>query len=82
MELVASRTNEPLSGLVSDEQAETVRRAVEKLPDNQRMAILLHRFEEMSYAEVATVMKISHKAVKSLLFRARENLRRCLEGRV
>ncbi len=53
--------------------------AIEGLNENQRMAILLHKFEGMSYAEIADVMEISREAVKSLLSRARDNLRARLE---
>lgn len=53
----------------------TVRQAVDELPENQRMAVLLARFEEMSYEEIAETMGLSVEAVKSLLFRARRSLR-------
>jgi RNA polymerase sigma-70 factor (ECF subfamily) len=53
--------------------------ALESLNERQRLAILLHKFEELSYAEIAEVMEISEEAVKSLLARARDNLRNILE---
>ena len=49
-----------------------VRQAVASLDDRQRLALMLSKFEGMSYDEIATTMEISVKAVKSLLFRARE----------
>lgn len=61
------------------EVAEVVRAAVDSLNERQRMAILLAKFEQMSYAEIAATMGLSIKAVKSLLSRARENLRMILE---
>ncbi|MBX3439024.1 MAG: sigma-70 family RNA polymerase sigma factor [Planctomycetaceae bacterium] len=56
-----------------------VRAALDSLNDRQRMAVLLHRFEEMSYADIAETMELTPAAVKSLLSRARETLRTRLE---
>jgi RNA polymerase sigma-70 factor, ECF subfamily len=53
--------------------------AMGELNERQRMAILLHRFEDMSYADIGATMDLSTEAVKSLLSRARENLRVALE---
>ena len=57
------------------ELAEAVDAAIAALPEAQRLAIILRRFEEMPYEEIAVVLKTSVPAVKSLLFRAREDLR-------
>lgn len=57
------------------EAQEMVRKAIALLPERQRMAVLLSKFEDMSYEEIAQSMRLSTKAVKSLLSRARENLR-------
>lgn len=65
-------------GAIGKEVADAIHDAVERLPDSQRLAILLSRFEEMSHAEIAETMGLTEKGVKSLLFRARENLRRIL----
>jgi RNA polymerase sigma-70 factor (ECF subfamily) len=59
-----------------------VQAALETLNDRQRMALLLHRFENMSYADIGAAMELSSAAVKSLLSRARENLRIVLEPHV
>ena len=56
-----------------------VRAALDSLSDRQKMAVLLHKFEQMSYIDIATAMDLSTQAVKSLLSRARENLRVFLE---
>lgn len=56
-----------------------VREAVSGLDDDQRMALLLNKFEEMRYAEIAAIMGRSEAAIKSLLARARMNLRERLE---
>jgi RNA polymerase sigma-70 factor (ECF subfamily) len=57
------------------ELAEVIRRAMGELNERQRMAVVLNKFEDMSYAEIAEVMGLSEKAVKSLLSRARQQLR-------
>lgn len=61
-----------------EERAELVRQAVDKLGERQRMALMLSRFENMSYVEIAEAMGLTSKAVKSLLSRARVNLRDAL----
>lgn len=61
------------------EMREVVRNALESLNDRQKMAVLLNKFEHMSYVDIAAAMDLSVPAVKSLLTRARENLRVQLE---
>lgn len=61
------------------EMREMVRDAMEELSERQRMAVLLHKFEQMSYADIGEAMHLSPAAVKSLLSRAREQLRIKLE---
>jgi RNA polymerase sigma-70 factor (ECF subfamily) len=61
------------------EVRDAVRRAVDDLPANQRMAVILSRFHELPYEQIAEAMSVSLEAVKSLLFRARENLKNALE---
>jgi RNA polymerase sigma-70 factor (ECF subfamily) len=56
-------------------KVELVRRAVDELPDRQRMALVLSQFEERSYKEIAEIMKVSLSAVESLIFRARSAVR-------
>jgi len=69
----------PTRQLDRAERAEMVRAAIGALNERQRMALLLSKFEEMSYAEIAQAMDLSPQAVKSLLSRARCNLREVLE---
>jgi RNA polymerase sigma-70 factor (ECF subfamily) len=52
-----------------------IRQAVQALPAKQRAAVLMHKYEEMEYAQIAGVLECSESAVKSLLFRAYESLR-------
>lgn len=61
------------------ERGTIVRKAVETLGERQRTALMLSRFENLSYAEIAETMGLSTKAVKSLLSRARVNLREILQ---
>ncbi len=61
--------------LLERDRIETIRRAILALPEKQRAAVLLHKYEEMDYAEIARVLDCSESALKSLLFRAYESLR-------
>jgi RNA polymerase sigma-70 factor (ECF subfamily) len=61
------------------EMCSMVQAALSTLNEKQRMAVLLHKFEEMSYADIAAALDMTSAAVKSLLSRARENLREKLE---
>jgi RNA polymerase sigma-70 factor (ECF subfamily) len=65
----------PTRVLDKAELAEVVRNAIDSLNERQRMAVLLSKFEHMSYVDIAQSMGLSVQAVKSLLSRARENLR-------
>ncbi len=77
-ELADASAPEPSEGLVAGDVVAKVRAAIAVLPDNQRMALLLSKYEELSYAEIALVLDSSEKAIKSLVHRARENLRKTL----
>jgi RNA polymerase sigma-70 factor, ECF subfamily len=61
------------------EMRSVVQAALATLNEKQRMAVLLHKFEEMSYADIAESLEMTPAAVKSLLARARDNLRESLE---
>ena len=65
----------PTRQLDKVERAQIVRAAMEALNDRQRMALLLSKFEGMSYEEIADSMELSVSAIKSLLSRARVNLK-------
>lgn len=60
------------------EMQEKIKIALLNLPENQREAIILKIFEEKNYKEISEIMDISKSAVESLLFRARENLKKYL----
>jgi RNA polymerase sigma-70 factor (ECF subfamily) len=70
-----------MPGRIADrgELQSVVQRALATLNERQRMAVLLAKFEQCSYEEIAAAMKLSVPAVKSLLFRARDQLRAALE---
>jgi RNA polymerase sigma-70 factor (ECF subfamily) len=72
----------PTRQVDSSELQERVLAAMDQLSERQRMAVLLHKFEGMSYADIGSAMEMSAQAVKSLLSRARENLRVALENYV
>ncbi len=61
--------------LVYQAKLREVRQAIESLPSKQRAAVMLHKYEELEYAQIANVLRCSESAVKSLLFRAYESLR-------
>jgi RNA polymerase sigma-70 factor (ECF subfamily) len=61
--------------LVYQAKLDEVRRAIAALPEKQRAAVLMHKYEEMEYTQIAKVLSCSESAVKSLLFRAYETLR-------
>ena len=74
-----SREGTPSAQLRKVELSDVVRDALDVLNEDQKVAVLLNKFEEMSYAEIAEVMGRSEPAVKSLLARARTHLREQLE---
>jgi len=75
----ASSGQIPARQLDKAETREIVRMAVEALNERQRIAVLLSKFEGMSYADIAETMALTPQAIKSLLSRARVNLRDVLE---
>ena len=61
--------------LVARSRAELIMKAIHALPEKQRAAVLLHKYQELDYDEIARVLECSESALKSLLFRAYETLR-------
>ncbi len=80
-------TQEGVSRQVADQQPtieqamirrvrlQEIRQAIEVLPAKQRAAVIMHKYEEMEYCQIAKVLNCSESALKSLLFRAYETLR-------
>jgi len=77
-QIVADRGQPPGHRLQQQELAGVIRQALEGLNERQRMAVVLNKFEDMNYAEIAEIMGLTTKAVKSLLSRARAALRQAL----
>src|SRR6266581_3632141 len=65
----------PDASLLESELQETIEEAIMQLPESQRMALVLRRYEQLSYEQIAEVLDLSVPAVKSVLFRARSELR-------
>jgi RNA polymerase sigma-70 factor, ECF subfamily len=61
--------------MIERDRARVIQRAIAALPEKQRVAVLLHKYEEMDYTEIAKILECSESALKSLLFRAYETLR-------
>ncbi|MBI5204529.1 MAG: RNA polymerase sigma factor [Nitrospirae bacterium] len=68
-------TPSSLDSMLNTERALFVKQAIDSLPANQKMALILYRYDQLSYEESAKVMGCSVKAVKSLLHRAKINLK-------
>jgi len=72
---VADRAPSVEQDLVARCRAELILKAIHALPEKQRAAVLLHKYQELDYDEIARVLECSESALKSLLFRAYETLR-------
>ena len=79
MQIPNPKSYEPSFNLEQEEMQRLVLESLDKLPDNQKIAIHLSKYLDMSHEEIAGVMKITSPAVKSLLSRARDNLRKILQ---
>ena len=73
-------TETPDATLLQAELQQAIENAIMQLPETQRIALVLRRYEDLSYDEIAEVLELSLPAVKSLLFRARTELRERLKG--
>lgn len=78
-ERALARDGTPSAQMRKVELSDVVREALDVLGEDQKLAVLLNKFEDMSYADIAEVMGRSEPAVKSLLARARNHLRERLE---
>ena len=72
---VVDRRPSTEQSMVKQAKMREVRTAIEALPAKQKAAVLMHKYDEMEYAQIASVLECSESAVKSLLFRAYETLR-------
>jgi RNA polymerase sigma-70 factor (ECF subfamily) len=65
--------------MLRQERLNAIRQHVLALPERQRMAVLMHKYEGMDYKQIGDVLKLSESATKSLLFRAYQTLREKLK---
>jgi RNA polymerase sigma-70 factor (ECF subfamily) len=65
--------------MLRDERMKAIRTHVEALPERQKLAVLMHKYQGMDYREIGEVLKLSESATKSLLFRAYQTLRTTLK---
>ena len=65
--------------MVRRERMKAIRSKVEALPEQQKLAVIMHKYQQMDYKQIAEVLKKSESATKSLLFRAYETLREQLK---
>jgi RNA polymerase sigma-70 factor (ECF subfamily) len=66
--------------MLREERMAAIRAQVAALPERQRMAVLMHKYQEMDYRQIGEVLKLSESATKSLLFRAYQTLRESLKA--
>jgi RNA polymerase sigma-70 factor (ECF subfamily) len=72
---LADKTPNVEEQILRQERLRAIRQKVEALPERQRMAVIMHKYQQMDYRQIAQVLKLSESATKSLLFRAYEALR-------
>ena len=79
----AARLPDPQPGaeerIMLSDRERIIREAVESLPANQRAAVILHKYQDVDYRQIAKILGVTQSALKSLLFRAYETLRQRLE---
>jgi RNA polymerase sigma-70 factor, ECF subfamily len=73
------RTPSAEQTMVRRERVAAIRQRVQALPERQRIAVVMHKYEQMEYRQIADVLQLSESATKSLLFRAYETLREQLK---
>lgn len=73
------RVKTPEAELLDGEMMQAIQRAIDELPETQRLAVIMRRYDETPYEEIAEVLDLTVPAVKSLLFRARTELREKLK---
>jgi RNA polymerase sigma-70 factor, ECF subfamily len=76
---LADATPSAEQALLRSERLAAIRQHVQNLPERQRMAVLMHKYQGLDYKQIAEVLKLSESATKSLLFRAYETLREKLK---
>jgi RNA polymerase sigma-70 factor (ECF subfamily) len=70
----------PDLALEQKERIHILKKAIDKLPPNQKSAFTLHKYEDLSYQEIAEVLNTSLSSVESLMHRAKQNLKKLLKN--
>ena len=78
VEIVATNTEDPENIMIREENQRWLQRALDRLPENQRTAIVLSKYDDLSQKEISEIMNISEGAVEALIQRAKANLRKNL----
>lgn len=78
LQIESSHADQPEYELENKQRALILHEAINRLPENQKVAFTLSKYEELSYQEISEVMDMSVSSVESLLFRAKKNLQKKL----
>jgi RNA polymerase sigma-70 factor (ECF subfamily) len=78
MQVSTANTDEPEYDFENKQRAIILKEAINSLPQNQKVAFTLSKYEELSYQEIAAIMDLSVSSVESLLFRAKKGLQKKL----
>lgn len=78
IQIADSSIPNPLQRIIATEEAERIQNIIHKLPENQRIAFSLHKFDDLPYKEISEVMNLSLSSVESLIHRAKVNLQKSI----
>jgi RNA polymerase sigma-70 factor (ECF subfamily) len=81
-QLIVSDMEDPENIIIKKEHSRWIQKALDSLPENQRTAIVLSKYDDFSQKEIAEIMNTTESAVEALLQRAKKNLRDKLSGKV
>ncbi len=73
-EVSESRNDQPDQNITDQQRSDLLHRAIDRLPEKQRIAFTLNKYEELPYQQIAEIMEISLASVESLIHRAKKNL--------
>lgn len=73
-EISENRADQPDQNITDQQRSDLLHRAIDQLPEKQRIAFTLNKYEELSYQQIAEIMEISLASVESLIHRAKKNL--------
>lgn len=73
-EISENRGDQPDQSITDQQRSDILHRAIDQLPEKQRIAFILNKYEDLSYQQIAEIMEISLASVESLIHRAKKNL--------